>query len=251
MRVCCLIRAEPHYRSDAFRRGLKRIGGEFVDERDAEVLVIWNRYGGFQQTAAACEKRGGTVLVAENGYLGVEWLGDRWYAISKGQHNGAGEWPQGGPERWDSWGVELAPWQLWGREVVILPQRGIGPSGVAMPAGWAATASRRLSGHWPTRIRPHPGTKPAKPLAEDLEGAAAVATWGSGAALKALTLGVPVFYDFARWIGAAAGTTLDCKIKAPLRCDVSRLAMFRRLAWAQWRLSEIESGEAFDRLLNG
>ena len=100
-------------------------------------------------------------------------------------------------------------------------------------------------------MRPHPGTKPAKPLADDLKGAAAVATWGSGAALKALALGIPVFYDFPRWIGAGAGTTLDCRIKAPLRCDASRLAMFRRLAWAQWRLSEIESGEAFDRVLNG
>ena len=32
-----------------------------------------------------------------------------------------------------------------------------------------------------------------------------MATWGSGAALKALMLGVPVFYDFPKWIGAPAG----------------------------------------------
>lgn len=251
MKVCCHIRKEPHYRSDAFRAGLKRIGAQFVDERDAEVLVIWNRYGGFQQTAAACEKRGGTVLVAENGYLGVEWLNDRWYAISRSQHNGAGEWPHGGPERWDGWNVDLAPWRLWGREVVILPQRGIGPSGVAMPGGWANTVKPRMGGDWQLRVRPHPGTKPAKPLEQDLRVAAAVATWGSGAALKALMLGVPVFYDFPKWIGAPAGVSLDCAIKAPLRCDASRLAMFRRLAWAQWQLSEIESGAAFDRLLHG
>ncbi len=251
MKVCCEIRREPHYRSDAFRRGLKRIGGKFVDERDCDVLVIWNRYGGFRHTADNCERRGGTVLVAENGYLGVEWLGDRWYAISRGQHNGAGQWPAGGPERWDALGVELAPWRLWGREVVLLPQRGIGPPGVAMPGNWSREAAHKIGNRWPVRIRPHPGTKPAKPLDQDLHGAAAVATWGSGAALKSLMLGVPVFYDFPQWIGAPAGVSLDCAIKAPLRCDASRLAMFRRLAWAQWRLSEIESGEAFDRLLNG
>jgi hypothetical protein len=32
--------------------------------------------------------------------------------------------------------------------------------------------------------------------------------------------------------------------------DAGRLAMLRTLAWAQWRLSEIESGEAFERLIN-
>jgi hypothetical protein len=31
--------------------------------------------------------------------------------------------------------------------------------------------------------------------------------------------------------------------------DAGRLAMFQRLAWAQWRLSEIESGFAFRWLL--
>lgn len=251
MRACIQIRREPHYRSDAFRAGLKRIGATFVDERDAEVLVIWNRYGAFRAQADACEQRGGTVLVAENGYLGVEWLGDRWYAISRTQHNGAGTWPDGAPDRWDALGVELASWRTGGREIVLLPQRGIGPPGVAMPGSWSRDATHKIGNRWPVRIRPHPGTKPAKPLEQDLRVAAAVATWGSGAALKALMLGVPVFYDFPKWIGAPAGVSLDCAIKAPLRCDASRLAMFRRLAWAQWQLSEIESGAAFDRLLHG
>ncbi len=31
--------------------------------------------------------------------------------------------------------------------------------------------------------------------------------------------------------------------------DAGRLAMFRRLAWAQFRMAEIESGEAFARML--
>jgi hypothetical protein len=187
--------------------------------------------------------------VAENGYLGNEWCGDQWYAISRSQHNGAGVWPAGGPERWDALGVTLAPWRTEGRELVILPQRGIGPAGVAMPAQWAGEAARRLARHMPVRVRPHPGTKPCKPLEFDLRKAAAVATWGSGAALKALLLGVPVFYDMPKWIGAQAGASLACPVFAPVRDDAARLAMFRRLAWAQWRLSEIDSGEAYRQLL--
>lgn len=246
IRACCLIRAAPHYRADAFRQGLKRIGATFVDERDADVLVIWNRYGGFQATADACERRGGLVLVAENGYFGVEWRGDRWYAISRTQHNGAGEWPAGGPERWDGWAVDLAPWRTGGTEIVLLPQRGIGPTGVAMPRDWPRRAVRSIGLPYPVRVRPHPGTQPAVPLDHDLRNAAAVATWGSGAAIKALQLGIPVLYGFPRWIGAQAGAPIGAELK---RDDAARLAMFRRLAWAQWRLDEIASGEAFRQLL--
>jgi len=251
VKVCCQIRAEPHYRSDAFRRGLKRIGAEFADPRDCDVLVIWNRYGGFRATADDVERRGGTVLVAENGYLGVEWLGDRWYAISKGQHNGCGTWPDGGPERWDALGVALAPFREAGEELVLLPQRGIGPNGVAMPGGWRAEALAQIGKRVRTRTRQHPGTAQAIPLDEDLRGAWAVATWGSGAALKALAIGIPAFHSLPRWIGAPASRPLDQFAAGPLRDEAARLAMFRRLAWAQWRLAEIESGEAFDRLLNG
>lgn len=250
MRACIQIRREPHYRSDAFRAGLKRIGATFVDERDAEVLVIWNRYGAFRAQADACEQRGGTVLVAENGYLGVEWLGDRWYAISRTQHNGAGTWPDGAPDRWDALGVELASWRTGGREIVLLPQRGIGPPGVAMPGCWMKTARAQLGDSIPLRVRTHPGTRPVIDLQHDLRKTVAVATWGSGAALKALLAGVPVYYSFPRWIGAPAGRPMGDCAAGPLRDDAARLGMFRRLAWAQWRLSEIESGEAFDRLLN-
>jgi hypothetical protein len=78
----------------------------------------------------------------------------------------------------------------------------------------------------------------AKPLEDDLARCGKVITWGSGAAVKALLWGIPVVSEMPHWIADQQNT------------DESRLAMFRRLAWAQWRLSEIESGEAFACLLN-
>jgi len=252
VKACCLIRSAPHYRADAFASGLRAIGAELVtDYREASVLVLWNRYSDFARQADQVERRGGTVLVAENGYLGNEFVGDRWYAISRTHHNGAGWWPDGGPERWDSLGVELAPWRD-GREVVVLPQRGIGPVGVAMPGQWARDAMQRIPRMTkrPARVRPHPGVNDCIPLAEDLADAWAAVTWGSGAAIKALALGVPVFHDFPDWIGAPAARPLRDMAAGPLRDDEARLGMFRRLIWAQWRLSEIESGEAFACLLS-
>lgn len=249
MKVCNLIRSAPHYRADAFAAGLAAIGGTPAGVNDCDVLVIWNRYGGWEKDADRVERRGGRVLVAENGYMGNEFAGSRWYAIGVGQHNGAGWWPVGGPERWDSLGVELAPWRE-GREIVVLPQRGIGPFGVAMPARWTREAMDKLARltKRPVRVREHPGQGEGKPLAEDLADCHAVVTWGSGAAIKALALGVPVYYDFPDWIGGPAGLRFGVDMSAPLRDDEARLQMFRRMAWAMWRLDEIGSGEAFRKL---
>ena len=83
-----------------------------------------------------------------------------------------------------------------------------------------------------TRIRKHPGARPCKPLEDDLAQASKVVTWGSGAAIKALMWGIRVESHMPNWIGEQDNT------------DDGRLAMLRRLAWAQWRIAEIESGEA-------
>lgn len=250
MKACSLIRSAPHYRADAFASGLKAIGATSAGVNDCDVLVIWNRYGGWDKDASRVEARGGTVLVVENGYLGNEFAGDRWYAISRSQHNGAGTWRDGGPDRWDSLGVGLAPWRD-GREVVVLPQRGIGPMGVAMPARWTREAMDKLARltKRPVRVRDHPGVNACKPLEDDLADAYAVVTWGSGAAIKALAMGVPVFADFPQWIGMPAARPFGFDMRDPLRSDAARLGMFRRMAWAQWRLSEIANGEAFKCLM--
>jgi hypothetical protein len=65
-----------------------------------------------------------------------------------------------------------------------------------------------------------------------------VITWGSGAAVRALLRGIPVESHMPNWIAAQDNT------------DAGRLAMFRRLAWANWRLSEIADGVPFRRLLS-
>ena len=102
-----------------------------------------------------------------------------------------------------------------------------------MPGGWQIKALKKHGG----RIRKHPGTRACTPLEHDLRKCGRVITWGSGAAIKAMMWGIPVISDMPNWIGEQDNT------------DAGRLAMFRRLAWAQWTLDEIASGEPFDRLL--
>lgn len=245
MRALNLLRSALHYRKDAFNEGLSSAGFRIAEAISApkpeDVLVIWNRYAWFAEEAWRFERAGARVIVAENGYLGKDWLGDTWYALSLGHHSGAGHWKVGSAARWDALGVELSPWRD-GREVVVLGQRGIGEDGIASPRGWGEDIAQKLG----ARVRPHPGTGPRKPLAEDLKDASCVVTWHSGAALSALLMGVPVFYGFKRWIGAEAGRHVSEFAQGPRHGD--RLSMFRKLIWAQWRLEEIRSGEAFKHL---
>jgi hypothetical protein len=218
-----------------------------------DVLVIWNRYGHRDGWAREMERAGGRVFVMENGYVpypsGVDTL-----ALAEGHHTGAGWWAVGGPERWAGWGVEIQPWQdmppPW--PVIIAPQRGIGPDGVAMPRGWADRTALMCRRHTTreVRVRPHPGRHaPAVPLAEDLAVAGVVVVWSSRVGLEALLAGVPVVSLSPHWIGRTAAWPDLAELDAPPFPTAARLAMFERLAWAQWTIEEIANGCAFAGLL--
>lgn len=247
-RALNLLRASPHYRREAFDVGLRAAGFKIVsaipDPRPGDLLVSWNLYAGAAEQAWNFRRHGATVLVVENGYLGKVWRGAEWFSLALDHHAGAGRWVDGGPARWDSWGVELAPWRTGGLETVILGQRGIGECGIASPHRWAEGVQRRIGG----RIRQHPGQGPAVPLADDLRRAREVVTWHSGAALHALLMGIPVWCDFPQWIGAGAALPLSQYGAPAMRDDAARLAMFRRMAWAQWTLEEVRTGEPIARL---
>lgn len=224
-------------RTAAFTQGLERLGftvvhGHTTQPGERDVFVTWNRIREGRLAADAFESRGLHVLVTENASWGNGFVGQRWYTLARGHHNTSGCFPVGDATRWDALGVELLPWRTGG-ETVVLPSRGIGPPGRAMPIGWGEDAARRFK----ARLRPHPGRGEGVPLVDDLAAAGRVVTWGSGAAILALMWGIPVTSEMPRWIGEQGNT------------DAGRLAMFRRLAWAQWRLEELATGEPFARLL--
>lgn len=221
-----------------FCEGLKRNGYEIVEgltnnPEKGDILVSWNRIHAGEAAARAFTQKGLPVIIAENASWGNEFAGRNWYTLALTYHNVADKFPVGDKSRWDRIGVELHNWRNPDqyRETVILPSRGIGASDFRMPQDWL----RRVESHG--RIRAHPGQGACIPLADDLSKSWRVLTWGSGAAVKALMWGIKVFSYQPGWIAAQDNT------------DHGRLEMFRRLAWAQYELHEIESGYAFDRLL--
>lgn len=255
MRAHVAIRELPHYRSDAFQSGLRacgyQIGPELGRPQRDDLLVLWNRYGGCDLVARRYEAAGATVVVAENGYCGRDWRGGVWYQLALNWNAGAGRWPIGGPERAAMFDAELRPWRTPGDYALVLAQRGIGGPGVAQPPAWHQRAAVQLErlGHRVV-VRGHPGRhQENESLYAALEGARFAVTWASGAGIKALLHGVPVYHGLERWIGAPASRPFGKALPEPFRGD--RAEFLTRLAWAQWTVEEIGSGIAFRHLLRG
>lgn len=250
MRAQCNLPAGPNYKREAFLAGLAAAGYEIhhrIDKPEpCDILVIWNRPPAQEAEARKFEKAGARVVVTENGYLGKNWRGRKWFALAIDHHAGAGIWRDHGPSRWDSWGVELHDWKREG-ENLILAQRGIGEPGIASPRGWAQDVQKRIGG----RIRKHPGIDmPQVSLEDDLKGVGAVVTWHSGGAIQALIWGHPVAYGFPQWIMARAASRLSQWEEGPWCNDYARLTALQRMAWAMWDAEEIRSGHAFKVLLS-
>lgn len=260
MKAYCLIRPQPQYRLEAFVAGLKAAGyqvtvGACGKAEAGDVLVIWNRYGANDQLAEDFEARGGTVLVAENGYLGRDGQGRQHYALAIHGHNGSGQWRHGDVDRWTRLSIELKPWRADGEHILLCPNRPFGMRGFEMPVHWArdtVEALRKITRR-PIRVRPHPGNwqqrAPQIPLAEDLANAWAVVIWASSAGVHALAQGIPVWCTAPWWICKSAALDDLAQIERPPESWPDRFEAFSRLAWAQWSVDEIARGDAFRYLL--
>jgi hypothetical protein len=255
------IREQPVYRRGAFVEGLKSIGYDVrigtPDRYDAEtVYVSWNRYSSGHDICSRAEAAGGIALIAENAYVGINGSSPHdsecrdSYALAPSYHNDSRYVRDGGPERWAALGIELKPWRGRGDHILICANRSFGTPGRVMPADWAGQAERclRTLTKREIRTRPHPGNAPPrKPLVEDLAGAWCVVQWHSSAGVHALIAGIPVICCAPAWIcKGAAGSELS-QIESPPMPE--RLPAMERLAWGQWTVAEIASGEAFRAVL--
>lgn len=263
LRAFCMVRDQPHYRRDAFLTGLAAAG--YAAERrrpkgpvlPGELLVIWNRYAEYNDIASAFERAGGLVLVAENGYLGRDENGIQMYALACHGHNGSGWWPEGDGSRWAKLGVELKPWRASGAHLYVRGQRGIGSPLMASPRGWHERTAERLRGMGNRRVQvaAHPGKPAVDPdqervIGTAIAGAHACVIWSSACGVRALVEGVPVFYCAPHWICAGAARHGIDQIEAPVMDDASRLSALERMAWAQWSVAEIATGEPFRLLVD-
>jgi hypothetical protein len=250
--ACVKLHVTLHYCKDAFEAGLKKHGYDIINAPSPspssdDILVLWNRYTRDEAHAVRYEKAQATVLIAENSWLGPEDKDKHHFAICKGHHNGAGTWHVGGSERWLP--IELKPWRTDGDHIMVLPQRGMGEPGVRQERSWLPGVLNRLQGltRRPIVVHHHPGPRPHPPI--DFKDTWACVTWASGAGIKAIVEGIPVFHEFPQWIGAPAARLGLDDLENPYYGDRQR--MLHRLAWATWSADEIRKGEPFKWLLSG
>lgn len=111
-------------------------------------------------------------------------------------------------------------------------------------AAWLADVRAALSAHTdrPVRIRPK-SDRQKRPLAADLEGAHALVTCASNAAVEALCAGVPVFVTKPCAAAAMASGPLG-RIETPDYPD-GRDDWAACLAANQWTLQEIADGDCW------
>lgn len=255
-----VIRNEASYRKEFFCDGLRAAGYDLTQDaahqpKPDDVLIVWNRHGSHDGHARRFETNGARVIVAENAWIGKDASGHKLYAMCLGHHSGRGTWRVGEEDRWEKLGIPLKPWRERGEHILVLAARGIGERGLAQPRGWEIEVAGRLRGitKRPVRIRLHPGIKlklkdaVLPSLEPDLTNCFAAVTWASGAGIKAIVAGVPVFHELPGWIGEAAARYGIEDIERPFVGD--RLPMLRRMAWAQWTADEIGTGEPIRWLL--
>lgn len=259
-------------RADHMREGLLAIGYDvkrchgnragFAHCRpndDRDVMIMWTKSRhSLEGPADTFEKAGGRVIVCEESHF-KGMVDEKIFSMCLGDHNGAGTWPSFGPARWASFGLELKPWREDGDYILVCGQRGIGSRLMHSPDDWHTRTKDSIVTQRQIQVRVHPKSKlpgdkrfiHAQPesLDEHLADAWAVVVWSSGVGTKALMEGIPVFYGAPHNFleGAAQALGGGAKLDDPQPGD--RLPAFERLAWCQWKTSEIRSGEAFKHLL--
>lgn len=251
-------------RRTAFINGLARLG--FIIHQGqpdkplppGDVAITWNLTGRSRQSAEMARQGGGALLVTENGYYGRDAGGQKAYALALDGHNGSGRWYAPDASRLQVLAPPFKPFR-WRDDggVLIADQRGLGSPLMRSPYDFAERMVREITTTNVefVKVREHPGRHaPARSLVEDLADARALVVWSSNCATIALIEGIPTFFCAPTIVteGAARSYRTGCIRRACLSgfTEIGRHAAFARLAWAQWFLAEIETGEPFRILLD-
>ena len=227
----------------------------------ADLLVLWG-----VRNRPAIEgqiRRGGEVCVLERGYLGDRFA---WTSVSFGGGlNGRAEFRgvSSDPERLERhFPGMLQPWTHRDGYALLIGQV---PGDMSLASvdgnllGWYEAAWKALDARgYDVRFRPHPvavqrSRKLAAPagiptiggtLSEAVAGAAVVVTFNSNAGVEAVFAGTPtIAVDCGSMAWPVTAHALDAEPERP-----DRTAWAAELAWKQWRLDELASGECWERV---
>lgn len=206
---------------------------------------------GLLPTLQRAQREGRTWFYADNGYLKPGHYHGH-YRVTRNalQHDGYGTTD---PARWRELGLSIAPWRKNGGHVVVCPPGRLFASLFGFDADkWLADTLRALKAHTdrPVKVRVKMSWQevktPMEPLAADLEGAWALVTHSSNAAVEAVMAGIPVFATARCGASRVALSDLSM-IEAPMLPD-DREEWLSVLAANQWMLDEMRDGTCWRML---
>lgn len=238
--------------ADALAAGLRAHGMNVqrtasVEHAEAKHVACWG-----WRTGQRLRELGKQVLVMERGYMGdrFAWTSLGWNGLNNRAQFGIRE--DGGARFRQHFAGLLQPWNPAGDYVLIIGQV---PGDASLQGrdltGWYA---EQVAKDWrmPVRFRPHPeaikrGLDRPVPgaetmrgaLADAIAGAARVATFNSNTGVDALLAGKPVTVADNGSMAATPAALIA------MGFDPGREEWAARLAWCQWTMDEIRSGEAW------
>lgn len=168
-------------------------------------------------------------------------------------------------DRWDRFGIPVAPWRRRGEQIVFAGSSAKYHEfyGLVEPTQYAKKMRNWIRERDNDRLivyRPKPSWRDARPvpgmeysgpghtLAQCLDGAHALVTHGSNACFEAVVAGVPCIVVGEAVAKPISSTTMD-ELESPrLASDDERGQWLSNLAYLQWTLREIASGEMWSNL---
>lgn len=241
----------------ALAEGLRKFGVDPVITSSAHPSIKYVACWGWR-LGAALRQQGHEVLVMERGYLGDRFM---WTSLGWNGLNGYAEFPAHPESGRFNQHHKMRPWrETDGKYVVVMGQVPGDASlrGRNMVPWYESVAVMAADAYGlPVLFRNHPvaaqkghnirprHTAPAAGTMEDvLKDAHVVITYNSNSAVDSVLAGVPtVTMDRGSMAWDVTGHNIGELVKP------DRAAWAEQLAWKQWTIDEITSGEALNGLL--
>jgi len=247
--VVCLSGPRKHQKriAEAMSQGIRAAGDNLVTgvKADACVAYGWKGRSNYQRFPG--------YAYADLGY----WHRDAYYRFAVNGWSPDRYVGQGLPAtRFERLGLRIRPWRTGGREIVVAGStaKACTDHGIGYQE-WERKVIAQLQGCGrPLAYRPKPNDLAAGPIAgaaldrrpvsEMLASAYAVVTHHSNTAIDALLAGVPVHCE----TGAAAAFSVPLDQIAAASLLEGREQFLFDVAWLQWTLEEMRTGECWKHL---
>jgi hypothetical protein len=242
----------------AFGDTVRVAAGSTPRDKASDAVACWGWRRGER-----LRRQGREVLIVERGFIGdrlTVWTQLGWNGLC-----GRGEFPAPPPDdggrRFETYfGGTIKPWtrrRTYALIVGQVPGDANCPSQARMEQFYCEAARAMEARGYEVGFREHPaavrrglrvralpGKRVGGTLADALDVAAVVVTWSSNTAVEAVLAGVPVICcDPGSMAYPVAAQSLSAPLIRPDRAEWAA-----RLAWTQWNIAEILSGEAWARV---